>query len=172
MSKLISNTIMISELLTDEAEIVRQLLIESYRQYKEHFSPQGWKEYAKKIASSVDNPNVDKILVAKLDQQILGSLQLFQSAEKAYEKPELDIHAPIIRLLAVHPAARGYGVGKALLKTVLHDAEADGEANVFLHTTDFMVDAIHLYTTFGFKRDESRDYWREKVHCKCYRFDL
>ncbi|MFP3490614.1 GNAT family N-acetyltransferase, partial [Staphylococcus sp. SIMBA_130] len=80
------------------------------QQYEAYFTPQGWKDYSERIVSSIDNPNVDKILVAKINQDILGSLQLFRSAEKAYEKPELQIQAPIIRLLGVHPSARGRGV--------------------------------------------------------------
>ncbi len=167
-----SNPIIVNELVREEIEIVRCVLVESYQQYEAHFTPQAWEDYSKRIASSIENPNVDKILVAKLDQDILGSLQLFQSAEKAYEKAELQIQAPIIRLLGVHPSARGRGVAQALLKTVINDAEAHGDSSVYLHTTDFMVNAIQIYEKLGFRRDESKDFSRGNILSKCYRLDI
>ena len=101
---MVLNQIIIDELVEDEKETVRRLLVESYQQYEhEYTNPQVWEEYLANIKSSVDNPEVDKILVAKSDQQILGSLQLFETSEKAYQRPELQIFSPIIRLLAVHP---------------------------------------------------------------------
>ncbi|RDW18499.1 N-acetyltransferase [Oceanobacillus arenosus] len=167
-----SNPIIVEELDQDEIEIVRRVLVDSYQQYEDYYSPQGWKDYSKIIVSSIDNPNVDKILVAKLNNDILGSLQLFQSAETAYEKPELQIQAPIIRLLAVHPNARGRGVATELLKAVIENAEVLGKSNVYLHTTDFMVNAIQIYEKFGFVRDVSKDFSRNNILSKCYRFDI
>ncbi|MCF3943713.1 GNAT family N-acetyltransferase [Oceanobacillus alkalisoli] len=172
MGKLISNPIIVSELFIDEAEILRQVLSESYQQYERYYSPQGWKDYSRKIVSSVDSPNVDKILVAKRNQEIIGSLQLFKSSEKAYGNPELEIQAPIIRLLAVLPRARGYGVGKALLATAINEVKTSGQSNMYLHTTEFMDGAIQLYKGFGFRRDESKDFVREDILCKCYRLDV
>ncbi|MCM3398331.1 GNAT family N-acetyltransferase [Oceanobacillus profundus] len=172
MRKLMSNPIIVNELVREDIEIVRRVLIDSYQQYEAYFTPQGWKDYSERIVSSIDNPNVDKILVAKINQDILGSLQLFRSAEKAYEKPELQIQAPIIRLLGVHPSARGRGVAQALLKAVINDAQALGESNVYLHTTDFMASAIQIYEKLGFERDESKDFSRRNILSKCYRLDI
>src|SRR5690625_4281374 len=115
MGKLINNQIIVRELVSEDVEAVRQLLIESYQQYEHYFTPQAWEEYSHRIVSSIDNPNVDIILVAKHEQQVVGTLQLFRSGVQAYEIPELQILAPIIRLVAVHPDARGRGVGKTLL---------------------------------------------------------
>ncbi|MFD1607961.1 GNAT family N-acetyltransferase [Oceanobacillus luteolus] len=172
MSKLISNPVSVNELLREDMENVRRVLIESYQQYESYFPPQAWEDYLKRIVSSIDNPNVDKILVAKLDQEVLGTLQLFQSGEKAYAIPELKIEAPIIRLLGVHPRARGRGVGHALLNTVIHDAKALGESSIYLHTTDFMHHAIKIYEKLGFKREVSKDFSRGNIVSKCYRLDL
>ncbi|RLL43993.1 GNAT family N-acetyltransferase [Oceanobacillus piezotolerans] len=167
-----SNPIYVSELVSEDFEIVRHVLVESYQQYESYFSPQAWEDYSKRIFSSIDNPNVDKILVAKLDHEILGSLQLFRSGEKAYEIPELQIQAPTIRLLGVHPRARGRGVGKALLNAAIHDAKSLGKSSVYLHTTDFMDHAIRIYEKHGFNRDESKDFSRGSIVSKCYRLDL
>ncbi|AXI11115.1 N-acetyltransferase [Oceanobacillus zhaokaii] len=167
-----SNPITVNELDPNEIERLRHVLLESYQQYEEYYTPQGWKDYANIIVSSIDNPNVDKIFVAKLNNDILGSLQLFQTAEKAYKLPELQIQAPIIRLLGVHPNARGRGVATELVKAVIKNAEVHGESHVYLHTTDFMVNAIKIYEKLGFVRDVSKDFSRNGILSKCYRFDI
>lgn len=165
--------IVVMELAEDEKETVRRLLVESYQQYEsEYRDPQVWRDYMKDIISSVDNPHVDKILVAKNDQTILGSLQLFQSSEKAYDRPELQIFSPIIRLLAVHPSARGCGVAQALLKAGISYAKSLGAANLYLHTSDSMQKAIELYEWLGFKRDQTKEFNKSDILVKCYRFDL
>ena len=168
-----SNQIVITELDEDDKEIVRRVLIESYQQYEpEYANPQVWKEYLEDITVSVDNPNVDKILVAKSNQDVLGTLQLFLSSEKAYEKPELEIFSPIIRLLAVHPDARGRGVAQELLKASVNYAKEQGAASLYLHSSDRMYRAIRLYEWFGFKRDQTKEFQNHDILVKCYRLDL
>lgn len=168
-----SSLLSIDELQEQDKETVRQLLIDSYKQYGEHYSnPENWLEYLENIQSSVDNPEIDRILVAKSGQSVLGSLQLFETSEKAYGKPELEIVSPIVRLLAVHPEARGRGVAQALLKESLEYAKAKGADFLYLHSGDIMHKAIQLYEWLGFKRDVSKEFFNNDVLVKCYRFDL
>ena len=170
---MVLNQIIIDELVEDEKETVRRLLVESYQQYEhEYSSPQVWEEYLANITSSVDNPDVDKILVAKTDQHILGTLQLFETSEKAYQRPELQIFSPIIRLLAVHPEARGRGVAQELLKACVQYAKSKGSNKLYLHSGDKMQKAIRLYEWLGFKRDQSKEFMNNDILVKCYRLDL
>lgn len=168
-----SSILLIDELQEQDKETVRQLLIDSYNQYGEHYpNPESWLEYLENIRSSVDNPEIDRILVAKSGPFVLGSLQLFETSEKAYGKPELEIFSPIVRLLAVHPAARGHGVAQALLKESLQYAKAKGADYLYLHSGEIMHKAIRLYEWLGFKRDTSKEFFNKDVLVKCYRFDL
>jgi ribosomal protein S18 acetylase RimI-like enzyme len=57
--------------------------------------------------------------------------------------------------LYVRPAARGKGAGRALMAAVMAEAKRAGGRSVRLVTTDFMVDAIALYSRFGFARCEA-----------------
>jgi GNAT superfamily N-acetyltransferase len=57
-----------------------------------------------------------------------------------------------IRGMAAIPAARGCGVGIALLHCVEDWAERQGCARLFLSTTPFLKSAIRLYENFGFRR--------------------
>jgi GNAT superfamily N-acetyltransferase len=168
-----TQNVSITDLQEQDRETVRQLLIVSYSQYeKEYTNPDVWLNYLSNIRASVDNPEIDRILVAKTGHSILGTLQLFESSEKAYGRPELEIFSPIVRLLAVHPEARGRGVAQALLKESLHYAKTKGAESLYLHSTDLMKKAIQLYEWLGFKRDESKEFYNQHVHVKCYRFDL
>ncbi|MDQ6598697.1 GNAT family N-acetyltransferase [Bacillus salipaludis] len=165
--------IVIKELLEEEKEAVRQLLVESYQQYKyEYNNARVWEEYLTNIKASVDNPEVEKILIAKSNDNILGTLQLFLSSEKAYQRPELQIFSPIIRLLAVHPEARGRGIAQELLKAGLQFAKSQGANKLYLHTGDKMQKAIRLYKWFGFKRDQTKEFYNNDILVKCYRYDL
>lgn len=168
-----SKQIVITELHEDDKETVRRVLVESYQQYESDYpNLKVWNEYLEDITTSVDNPQVDKILVARSNHDIIGTVQLFLSSENAYERPELEIFSPIIRLLAVHPDARGLGVAQKLLKASIDYAREKGAANLYLHSSDPMHKAIRLYEWFGFKRDQTKEFQSHDIFVKCYRLDL
>ncbi|OIK13067.1 GNAT family N-acetyltransferase [Bacillus sp. MUM 116] len=170
---MVTNQIIIDEITEENKETVRRLLVESYQQYEhEYTNPQDWENYLSNIKASVDHPDVEKILIAKSEEKILGTLQLFLSSEKAYQRPELQIFSPIIRLLAVHPEARGHGIAQELLKAGLQFAKFQGANQLYLHTGDKMQKAIRLYEWFGFKRDQSKEFYNNDILVKCYRYDL
>ncbi len=165
--------IVIENLIAEDKSATVQSLVESYQQYQENYGNlEDWYTYVGDIKKSLDNPNLAGVLVAKCDGEILGSLQLFASSEAAYGKPELDIHAPIVRLLGVHPSARGKGIARKLLQKAIDDAKEKGANSLYLHTTDLMADAIRLYERFGFKRDQSKEFTKYNFLVKCYRFDI
>jgi GNAT superfamily N-acetyltransferase len=64
----------------------------------------------------------------------------------AYPRPE-GLH---LRSMAVHPGARGLGVGKALLEVAERFGRERGHGRVFLRTTPFLNHAIALYSRAGF----------------------
>ena len=63
-----------------------------------------------------------------------------------------------IRLLAVTPAARGRGVGKALTHDCIERARALGRSSVVLHTTRAMETAWRMYEQLGFRRSPDLDF--------------
>lgn len=63
-------------------------------------------------------------------------------------------------LIAVDPKRRGSGIGRALLRAALSDAQARGAVTVHLEMREGN-DALHLYASEGFaKIGERRDYYR------------
>lgn len=170
MSKVLGKSVLIREMEESELELVRQVLVESYVQYKEHFERDAWETYFLQVKASVENENIDKLYIAQYEDEIVGTMQLFRSSDEAYDLPELDIQAPIIRFLAVHPHGRGLGVAKKLIDkavTYTEDIEAEG---VYLHTSDVMERAIYLYEKYGFIREESQDFKNGSKQIMCYKY--
>lgn len=165
--------ITIGLLSEEDKEATRNVLVASYEQYKNSYTNiEDYCTYIGEIKKSLDNPNLDRVLVAKSDNDVLGTLQIFLSSEAAYGQPELGIHAPIIRLLGVHPSARGKGIARKLLAESIDYAKQRGANSLYLHTSDKMSDAIRLYEGFGFQRDQEKEFLKYDFLVKCYRFDI
>lgn len=167
-----SSIITIDTLREADKEAVAELLVESYRQYESDFSTTVWQVYLESIKRSLNNPAIDRVLVAKSEGELLGTLQLFTNSEAAYQRQEIDIVDPIVRLLAVSPDARGKGIAQALLKESASYAKDKGANFLYLHSGANMTQAIRLYEHLGFKRDESKDFHNADVHVKCFRLEL
>lgn len=167
-----SSVITIDTLKETDKEAVVELLVESYGQYESDFSTEVWQDYLERIKQSLNNPALDRVLVAKSEGEFLGTLQLFTNSEAAYQNPNIGIVDPIVRLLAVSPAARGKGVAQALLKESASYAKDKGADFLYLHSGENMTQAIRLYEHLGFKRDESKEFHNADVHVKCFRLEL
>ena len=62
------------------------------------------------------------------------------------------------RMLAVRPAARGRGVGEALVRACLDRARELGLTRVVMSTQESMVHAHRIYERLGFVRTPERDW--------------
>lgn len=73
------------------------------------------------------------------------------------------------RALAVAPAARGRGVGAALVERCLGIARADGSTAVVISTADWMNAAHRLYRGLGFVEAPDRDWSpRPDIHLRAF----
>jgi GNAT superfamily N-acetyltransferase len=79
------------------------------------------------------------VWIALLGREPVGTLS-------AFDRPE-GLH---VRSMAVHPGARGQGVGRALLAAAEGLGRERGHTRVFLRTTPFLHAAIALYSRSGF----------------------
>jgi GNAT superfamily N-acetyltransferase len=79
------------------------------------------------------------VWIAFLDGEPVGTLS-------AFDRPE-GFH---LRSMAVHPGARGHGVGRALLEAAEVLGQERGHSRIFLRTTPFLRAAIALYSRSGF----------------------
>ena len=81
--------------------------------------------------------------VAELNGEVLGGGGIF---------PTENLPADTVELVKLYllPAARGRGVGKALIEQCLLAARAAGYAHIYLETTEELTQAIPLYEKLGF----------------------
>lgn len=63
-----------------------------------------------------------------------------------------------LRMLAVHPAARGCGVGRLLVLACVRQAREIGSLRLVLSTAPSMATAHRLYVRLGFRRLPNRDW--------------
>lgn len=145
-------------------------LVESYEQYKPHFTEDEWPLYVESLRYPHVENKADATFVVKLNEQIVGGLQIYIGAEKAYNRPELAIGGPIIRLLFVHPSARGKGIAQKLLSFTYEKLRELGYEEVHLHSGKMMADSIAMYKYLGYERAENKDFYIDEFPIYCYRY--
>lgn len=109
----------------------------------------GWRELAPKLGALTVNADQIEIAVAELDNVIVGAVGYV-----APHRPKPEFFAPewpTIRFMSVVPAARGHGIGQALLDQCIRCATRDSAKLIALHTTPIMETAQHLYRRAGFE---------------------
>ena len=85
---------------------------------------------------------------------LLGTASLLRAGEagsRLAQPGEIEL-----RLIAVDPAARGRGIGEALVRTALHVAAEMGAGAVVLDTGSLNLPAQRLYERIGFQRQHDR----------------
>jgi predicted N-acetyltransferase YhbS len=130
--------------------------------YTEYAAPMRelWDLYRANIVSTLADVEPAEQLVAEADGVVLGAVLLYPAGHVVTipDGSQLALRAPEIRLLAVAPAARGRGVGAALVRECVRRARLAGAAEVTLHTTDLMRAARRLYERHGFVRAPELDF--------------
>jgi GNAT superfamily N-acetyltransferase len=94
-------------------------------------------------------PDRERCWIAELDGKIVGSVLLVNQSEEVAK----------LRLLYVHEAARGQGLGKRLVNECIEFAKAQRYQTLVLWTNDVLITARHIYETAGFVMvDESSQF--------------
>ena len=135
----------------DERPAIRELTLRSFAEYAHSMEPQAWLglESALKAALAWEGP-VERI-VAERAGELVGSVLLFPPERDTYGIGDSSAAAPEVRLLAVDPEARGFGVGRALMRECVRKQEF-GATAIGLHTSKTMAVALAMYERMGFVR--------------------
>lgn len=122
--------------------------------YREFVGPgdAGWEEYLEHIADVRARAGRSDVVVAVEDGRIVGSATLELGERIDDDDPPLEPDEAHIRMLGVHPDARGRGAARALIEACFERARAAGRSRVTLHTTQRMKVAQRMYETMGFER--------------------
>jgi ribosomal protein S18 acetylase RimI-like enzyme len=154
----------------DELDEVSQLLREAYLEYERALTPGVWEYYLRDIMDVRSRLAASELIVAELDGELAGAVTL-------YSKPSPEAGWPEgwagVRLLAVRPACRGRGIGRALMDECVRRGRRRGIRTIGLHTTLMMEVARGMYERMGFVRVPEYDFNpRPDVVVMAYRLDL
>ena len=132
------------------------------------FNP-SWARYLAEMADAAARAADGVLLVAlEPDGRVVGTVTLYLGPGSMQWRPG----DAMFRLLAVDPAARGRGIGRALFQACLDRARAAGKRRMALHTTAWMPTARAMYERAGFEREPEGDLHLPGVEIIAYAADL
>jgi GNAT superfamily N-acetyltransferase len=153
---------------------IREVTLAAYQEYAAKM-PAHWERYREGILSTLSAVAPAEQVVAEQDGRLVGTVLLYPPGTifASASRPSVPLVWPEMRLLAVAPAARGGGVGTALVDECIRRARRNGSAVLTLHTSDAMQTAMKLYERIGFVRAPELDFHpAPDLTVKGYRFDL
>jgi ribosomal protein S18 acetylase RimI-like enzyme len=152
----------------DEYDAIGAMCVASYEEFATRIQPVLWEAMRANILDVAGLAREAEILVARGGGQVLGSTAYYAPGRTI---PPLPPEWASVRTVAVAPAARGRGVGEALMRACIARAREDGAPAIGLYTGEIMAAARALYAKLGFVRDavlpprHGMEAWR-------YRLDL
>jgi N-acetylglutamate synthase-like GNAT family acetyltransferase len=108
----------------------------------------GWDETFEALAAEVSakflrdfDPKWERSWIAEKDGENVGCVFLVKQSDEVAK----------LRMLLVHPKARGLGIGKRLVEECIRFARNRGYKKITLWTNDVLTTARHIYLQAGFK---------------------
>ena len=156
-----------------DRDAIRQLTLAAYQEYATRM-PARWDAYRQNILTTLADPTPAAQIVAEHATALVGTVLLFPAGTvSTRDGTPIRRQWPEVRLLAVAPAARGNGIGAALMQECVRRTGASGKAVLTLHTTEMMRVARHLYERMGFVRAPYLDFHpAPDLTIQGYRLDL
>ena len=135
---------------------IRDVVTAAYRQYADLIAPDVFARYLADLLDLGRHARHGRLLVAEAAARVRGFVAFYPDA--SVQGFGLPAGWASGRALAVHPAARGYGVARALLATAERLARESGAPVFAFHTASFMTGAIALYGRLGYHRAPEFDF--------------
>jgi GNAT superfamily N-acetyltransferase len=135
---------------------IRAVVIAAYGQYAGLIAPDIFSHYLADLLDLERHASHGRLLVAEAAERICGFAAFYPDASvQGFGWPPGWAGG---RALAVHPAARGHGVARALLAACERLAQDSGAPVFAFHTASFMTSAIALYERLGYRRAPAFDF--------------
>jgi GNAT superfamily N-acetyltransferase len=135
---------------------IRDLVTAAYAQYADVLGPDTFARYLDDLLDLDTHASYGRLLVVETAEGIRGSAAFYPDA--SVQGLGMPASWASGRGLAVHPAARGQGVARALLATAEQLTLAAGAPVFAFHTASFMTSAIALYERQGYRRAPEYDF--------------
>jgi predicted N-acetyltransferase YhbS len=142
-----------------DRDAIEAVTLSAFQEYAASKSNR-WEDYRQNILAALAAVQPDTQIVAELDNEIIGSVLLYPKGTVIAipRSASITLIWPEVRLLAVAPAARGQGVGAALMQECVQRARHSGARALALHATDIKNAAMRLYERMGFQRAPELDF--------------
>jgi len=158
-----------------ERDELLALTLAAYEEFAATMPDGEWPRYRENIVGTLKDVRPAEQIVAESGGAVVGTALLYPAGSR-FVGPDgagITFRWPETRLLAVAPAARGRGVGGAIIRECIRRASAAGADAITLHTTDFMPVAMGMYERMGFERAPELDFMpAPDVLVKGYRLPL
>jgi ribosomal protein S18 acetylase RimI-like enzyme len=142
--------IIIREGHPEEYAQVGDLTVGAYQEYADRIAPEWWENYQQDLRAVAERARTARILVADAGGRLAGAVAYFPPGER--DEQWFPPDWGFIRMLAVTPADRGHGIGRALTQACIEHARSDGAAGIGLITTHLMTVAKEMYERMGFEQ--------------------
>lgn len=143
----------------EDKDAIRTLTLAANEQYAK-VAPAGWEDYRQNILTTLADVLPAEQIVAERNSIIVGTVLMYP-ADTVFTLDDgtaVRLKSPEVRLLAVAPAARKQGIGRALMRECIERARRAGSSALTLHTTDLMQVAMQMYEHMGFVRAPELDF--------------
>jgi ribosomal protein S18 acetylase RimI-like enzyme len=141
-------------ILPHEYDEAARVTVRAYAEFARN--DEDWRAYEGELGDVAKRAQVARVLVAVEDERILGTVTLEIDRRIDPEDRPLAPDEAHVRMLGVDPAARGRGVGRALIEACMHEAGGAGKKILTLNTTKWMTAAQRMYESMGFRRGPDR----------------
>lgn len=131
-----------------ERAAIAELTRGVYNAYAEIMAPSAWEGLRQAMEGALASADPAERIVAEQGGQLVGSVMLFPPAAGGAGGGRMVW--PELRMLAVAPAARGQGIGRALVAACIERARRLGYPALGLYSSQSMQTAIALYGRMGF----------------------
>jgi len=156
----------------EDLDQVSLLIRDAYQEYQANFSPEVWERYSRDIMDVRSRLDTSELIVAENSGRLVGAVTFYPNTSPS-DPGGWPAGWTGIRLLAVHPDARGMGIGRVLMDECLRRSRLLSATALGLHTTELMGIARGMYERMGFVRVPEYDFQAgPEVVVLGYRLDL
>ena len=156
----------------EDLDQVSLLIRDAYQEYQVNFSPEVWERYSRDIMDVRSRLDTSELIVAENSGRLVGAVTFYPNTSPS-DQGGWPAGWTGIRLLAVHPDARGMGIGRVLMDECLRRSRLLSATALGLHTTELMGIARGMYERMGFVRVPEYDFQAgPEVVVLGYRLDL
>jgi len=166
------NAFLIRDAYPQELDEVSRLIRDAYTEYQRSIPGRHWTFYLDNIMDVRSRLDVSQLIVAELDKKLVGTVTLYLEASPSSQEDWPEGWAGI-RILAVRPAYRQRGIGRALMEECIRRCRKRNIKTIGLHTGPAMAVARKMYEDMGFVRAPEYDFEpRPGTIVMAYRLDL